>query len=162
MSDKPIILISTGAWHPPECYAQLRADLETHGYEVVIPQHPSMGADKQGVTWKADKEGLVGTAETYFEAEKEVVLVAHSYGGVPGGAATEGHGIGERRENGLKGGFREIIFVASFAIPVKGWDLLTTFGGTWPEWQTRGEKYTGVSYLAPFLVRGTKRLLRII
>lgn len=144
MSDKPVILISTGAWHPPECYHSLKASLEDSGYEVNIPRHPSMGEGTHGVTWVEDKDNLVRAAIPYFDDGREVVLVTHSYGGVPGGAATEGQGVREREERGEKGGFREIIFIVSFAIPVKGWDLLTTFGGKWPEWQNTGEIYTGV------------------
>lgn len=145
MPEKPIILISTAAWHPPQCYAPLKTSLESRGYQVTIPQHPSLGPNSHGVPWTADRDSLVAAAMPYFEAGKEVVLVTHSYGGVPGGAATEGLGVEERAREGKKGGFREIVFIASFAIPFKGWDLLTTFGGRWPEWQSTGENYQGVS-----------------
>lgn len=78
-------------------------------------------------------------------------------------AATQGLDIAARAKQGKLGGFRHVIFLAAFAIPVHGWDLLKTFGGKWPEWFTAGEPYTGVnvSLLLPFpfsgltLTRGT-------
>ncbi|KAK7419581.1 hypothetical protein QQZ08_010794 [Neonectria magnoliae] len=144
INDKPVFLLVTGAWHPPQCYEPLQTDFTALGYECVIPQMPSMGHDKNGVTWQADKAKVVEAATPYFEAGREVVLVAHSYGGIPASAATEGQGIGERARKGKKGGFKSIIFVAAFAIPVKGSDLLSTLGGTWPDWQDAQEAYKQV------------------
>lgn len=144
MSDKPVLLFVTGAWHPPKCYDGLKSALIDLGYECVIPKMPTIGADSHGVTWEADKAKIIETSEPYFAEGREVVLIAHSYGGIPATAATEGQGISDRAEKGLKGGFHSIIFMAAFAIPVKGWDLITTFGGAYPEWLETGEKYTKV------------------
>ncbi|KAJ3531153.1 hypothetical protein NM208_g9005 [Fusarium decemcellulare] len=142
VNNRPVFLFVTGAWHPPACYESLRTELGTSGYECLIPQMPSMGHDTNGVTWEADKAKVLETAAPYFEDGREVVLVGHSYGGIPATVATEGQGVEERAAKGLKGGFRSIIFLAAFAVPVKGWDLLTTFGGEWPDWQNPGEAYT--------------------
>ncbi|RSL85332.1 hypothetical protein CEP52_016177 [Fusarium oligoseptatum] len=142
MSDKPVLLFVTGAWHPPKCYEGLQSALIDLGYECVIPKMPTIGADSHGVTWEADKAKILETSEQYFAEGREVVLIAHSYGGIPATAATEGQGTSERAEKGLKGGFHSIIFIAAFAIPVKGWDLITTFGGAYPAWLETGEKYT--------------------
>lgn len=144
LDTKPVILVVTGAWHPPQCYKPLDEALAGLGYECVIPHLPSMGPGANGVTWEEDRDLIVQTATPYFEAGREVVLVAHSYGGVPAGAATKGQGVEERRKRGEKRGFKAIIFLAAFAIPVKGTDLLTTFGGVWPDWQDTHEPYTKV------------------
>ncbi|EFX05244.1 hypothetical protein CMQ_3313 [Grosmannia clavigera kw1407] len=87
-----------------------------------------MGEDSRGVTWEADKERILRTAVPYFEAGKEIVVVAHSYGGIPSTVAVQNQEVAERSARGLKGGFRNIIFLAAFSIPVRGWDLITTFG----------------------------------
>ncbi|RFU81207.1 hypothetical protein TARUN_1008 [Trichoderma arundinaceum] len=141
-TNKPVFFIITGAWHPPMCYDPLKKDLEGLGYKCVVPHMPSMGHDKYGLTWEDDKGKILETASPYFDQGREVVLIAHSYGGIPACAATEGQGIDDRSRQGSKGGFRAIIFVAAFAIPVKGWDLLTTFGGAFPDWQNTCEPYT--------------------
>ncbi|KAK6715138.1 hypothetical protein SNK04_006069 [Fusarium graminearum] len=142
MSQKPVLLFVTGAWHPPKCYDVLKTALVDSGYEVVIPKMPSVGPGSHGVTWEADKAKIIETAEPLFAQGQEVVLIAHSYGGIPATAATQGQGVHERAQAGLKGGFQSIIFLAAFAIPVKGWDLITTFGGSYPGWLQAGEKYT--------------------
>lgn len=142
---EPVFLVVTGAWHPPACYEPLKTDLISLGYECIIPHMPSMGYGTNGVTWEADKAKIIEEATSYFDQGREVILVAHSYGGVPATVATEGQGTQERAARGLKGGFNSIIFVAAFAVPVRGWDLLATFGGAWPDWQDNCESYAKVN-----------------
>lgn len=144
---KPIILLVTGAWHPPIFYASLQKDFERFGFECIIPHLPSMGAsdEHRGVTWAEDKAKVLDAAVPVFKTGREIVLIAHSYGGVPACAATEGESIKERAKRGKLGGFRAIIFLAAFAIPCKGWDLLTTFGGKWPDWQDTAVPYSKAS-----------------
>jgi pimeloyl-ACP methyl ester carboxylesterase len=144
MSDKPVLLFVTGAWHPPKCYDGLKSSLINLGYDCVVPKLPSVGPESHGVTWKADTAKILETAEQFFVQGREVVLIAHSYGGIPATAATQGQGVQERKIAGLKGGFHSIIFLAAFAIPVRGWDLITTFGGAYPPWLETSEKYTKV------------------
>jgi hypothetical protein len=80
-----------------------------------------------------------------FDAGQEVVIIGHSYGGVPACAATQGQSVSERAAEGKKGGFRSIIYMAGFAIPERGKDLLQTFGGSWTPWQDPAVPYTKVS-----------------
>jgi hypothetical protein len=142
---KPTILFVCGAWHPPQVYAPLQEELERRGYEFVIPRLQTLGEDKNGVTWEADVTVLLKAVEPLFEAGKEVIVMAHSYGGIPGCVLTEGRGVADRKREGKAGGFVGIVFLAAFAVPKKGMDLLQTFGGIWPNWQKHGDKYTGVS-----------------
>ncbi|KAF5002769.1 hypothetical protein FGRMN_167 [Fusarium graminum] len=142
MNQRPVLLFVTGAWHPPKCYEGLKIALVNLGYECVIPELPTVGPNSQGVTWEADAVKIADAAEQFFLQDREVVLIAHSYGGIPATAATQGQGTQERSAAGLKGGFHSIIFLAAFAIPVRGWDLITTFGGSYPEWLETGENYT--------------------
>ena len=146
-TDKLVFLVVTGAWHPPSCYEHLKTDLTSLGYECLIPHMPSMGHGTNGVTWEADREKVLSTAAPYFEQGKEVVLVGHSYGGVPATVATEGQSLSDRAKKGLPGGFHSVVFLAAFAVPTRGWDVLTTFGGTWPDWFDTGKTYVKVSYL---------------
>jgi pimeloyl-ACP methyl ester carboxylesterase len=150
MSDKPVLLFVHGAWHPPKCYDAIKLALTNLNYQCIIPKLPSVGPESHGVTWEADKTKIIETAEPFFNQGREVVLIAHSYGGIPATAATEGQGTEERAKRGLKGGFHSIIFLAAFAIPVKGWDLITTFGGAYPPWLQAGEKYAKVSNIKAF------------
>lgn len=63
--------------------------------------------------------------------------------------ATEGLEVSHRKKEGKAGGFRHIIYLAAFAIPVRGLDLLTVIGGKWPDWQIAGQPYTKVCLCYP-------------
>ena len=63
---------------------------------------------------------------------KEVLLVMHSYGGVPGSAAAKRLSTVERRQQGLKGGVIGQVFVAAMVLE-EGDTLLSSLGGEWPD-----------------------------
>lgn len=152
-SQKPAIIIVHGAWSlPSPSYEPLKHQLEGLGYECYLPHLKTSGGDEvRGQTWEADVQVILDTAQPLFDRGREVVIVAHSYGGIPGGAATAGNGVAERAREGKKGGFRQIIYVAAFAIPVTNTDLLATFGGQWPPWADFAPAYLKVSsYEATF------------
>ncbi|KAK8880234.1 Alpha/beta hydrolase fold-1 [Apiospora arundinis] len=133
-ASKPIILMAHGAWHLPQMYDSLKKELNALGYTFLCPELKTVGADKHGVTWQADKELLLSLVEPLFEQGKEIVIIGHSYGGIPACAATEGNGVQERAAAGKKGGFRCIVYLAGFAIPQRGLTLLEVFGGQWAPW----------------------------
>ncbi|KAJ0116753.1 hypothetical protein J7T55_009903 [Diaporthe amygdali] len=142
---KPAIIIVHGAWSlPSPSYEPLKQQLEGLGYECYLPHLRTSGAgdDVRGQTWEADVKVILDTAQPLFDRGREVVIVAHSYGGIPGGAATAGNGVAERAAQGKPGGFKQIIYVAAFAIPAAGMDLLATFGGQWPPWADFAPAYS--------------------
>lgn len=155
MASKPTVLIVHGAWHEPQpAYEPLKLQIESLGYECYMPKLPTAGGDEvRGVTWEADVQAILEVALPLFDQGKEVVLVAHSYGGVPSCIATRGLGVQERAAKGKSGGFRQIIFIAAFAIPAKGMDVLATFGGKWPGWADFAEPYTKVGRPHPHLTQ---------
>ncbi|KAK8085734.1 hypothetical protein PG997_007005 [Apiospora hydei] len=133
-SSKPIILIVHGAWHLPCMYDPLKHELNKLGYTFLCPELKTVGADKHGVTWEADKEMILDLVEPFFDQGKEIIIIGHSYGGIPACAATEGNGVQDRAAAGKKGGFRRIVYLAGFAILQRGMTLLQAFGGEWAEW----------------------------
>lgn len=70
-----------GAYHPPSCYTRLTQKLEAAGLEIVTPRLASLGEGVVGKTLDDDVAAVQTAAEALFAAGKEVVLVAHSYGG---------------------------------------------------------------------------------
>lgn len=141
-SMKPSILLVPGSWHPPRCYAELVDTITALGYECICTPLATNGNDKTGLTWKDDVNGIRDAAVALFDQGKEVLIVAHSYGGIPACVATQNLGVSERAARGLRGGFRGIAFLAAFAIPVKGMDMLQTFGGVFPGWVNVGKPYS--------------------
>ncbi|KAI0973413.1 alpha/beta-hydrolase [Xylaria arbuscula] len=138
---KPGVVLVTGAWHTPVHFEVLRVALEEQGYETYVPRLPTLG--RTGLTWKDDAETIQQTVEKRMNEGKEFVIAAHSYGGVPGCGATKGFTVHDRAAAGKKGGFRSILFIAAFAIPKPGLDLLTAFGGKFPTWMAHEIPYTG-------------------
>ncbi|KAK7931177.1 hypothetical protein PG985_001889 [Apiospora marii] len=133
-SSKPIILMVHGAWHLPFMYNSLKQELNTLGYEFLCPKLKTVGAYSHGMTWEADKEVILDLVEPLFDQGREIIIVGHSYGGIPACAATDGNGVHERAAAGKKGGFRHIVYLAGFAIPQRGMSLRQTFGGEYAPW----------------------------
>lgn len=67
--------------------------------------------------------------------EHDVILVMHSYAGVPGSAAALGLGKKERVAQGKKAGVIGQIFYAAMLLKGgDGVDIITASGGSFPPW----------------------------
>lgn len=70
------------------------------------------------------------------EEDKEILLVMHSHGGSLGNTAAKSLSVGERRQQGLKGGVLGQVFVAAMVVK-EGESLLSALGGNWPEFMIK-------------------------
>ena len=148
-SPKPTILMIPGAWLPSSTYQPLLDVLEKAGFPTVYsrltslnppdPSATSIAADAAAIREKA----LLPLIE---DEGKEVVLVMHSYGSLPGGAAAIGLGVKERRRQGKKGGVLGLIPIAAFVIP-ENTSMADGLGGQFPDWLLRDN----VSYQSPLI-----------
>ncbi|KAI0150562.1 hypothetical protein GGR57DRAFT_186002 [Xylariaceae sp. FL1272] len=125
-ADKPIFLPVHGSWHRPPMYHPLEQALNDRGFALVIPALPTMGHEATDVGWDADVRALLEHADALFVGVREVVLIGHSYGGIPACVATPGNDIAERKATGLSGGFRHIVFLCAFLIPAIGISLISS------------------------------------
>lgn len=114
-STRPRLILVHGAWVGPWEFAPIVPVLEADGWEVDAITLPSVGST----------EGLLADAAAVTVAIERaggpVVLVAHSYGGIPVTQAGD-HPSVER-----------IVYVTAFAVDA-GESLLDVMGGTQPEW----------------------------
>ncbi|KAG6358309.1 hypothetical protein INS49_014193 [Diaporthe citri] len=94
-----------------------------------------MGPDAKDIAWNADVEALLQTAEPLFAQGKKVVLIGHSYGGIPACIATRENGVAERHARGLDGGFLQIVLLCAFAMPSKGISQVELMQHQLPPWQ---------------------------
>jgi pimeloyl-ACP methyl ester carboxylesterase len=114
---KPTFLFIPGAWHTPWHYSFAVHYLNAHGYESrVIPNLSNHDDGPWPETWEDDIANIRAVLCEEFEVGHEVILVMHSYGGGPGGAACKNLLVPHRVKDGLKGGIREVVYVASFAL----------------------------------------------
>ena len=130
---KPTIVLVPGAWHKPEIYDFVTQNLEAHDYPTISLALPSAGAMPPNLTFDEDVSAIRDCLTTLVESdEKEVILVVHSYTGMPGAEAPRGLGRKERQERGLNGGVIRLVFIMAFAMP-EGFQP-TAGGAQMPEW----------------------------
>ncbi|KAL8651748.1 MAG: hypothetical protein Q9210_003079 [Variospora velana] len=116
-ASKPTFVCLHGAWHSPSCFDKIKNLLSTQGYACICPALPSTGADPPVYDFTEDVEIIRSTVAELVEAKKEVIVVTHSYSGIPGGQALEGLDAQSRTEQGYEGGVIRMIYIMSFIVP---------------------------------------------
>ena len=130
---KAIFVLVPGAWHGPEIYLPVMDKLNEHGYFTIALALPSNGADPPHQTFDEDVKAIRNTLTRLVDTEnREVVLVLHSYAGVPGVEATKDLSKEERHAKGLEGGVARLVFISAFKMS-EGF-APPDEGGTMPEW----------------------------
>lgn len=133
--EKPTILFVPGAWLQCSAYQSFLDVLGKAGYPTRCVEYPSLNpADPLTATLAADATAIRDhTLLPLLDHEKkDVVLVMHSYGGLPGSVAATGLGQAERAPQGKKG-VVGLIFVTGFVLP-EGATVADGLGGALPPW----------------------------
>ena len=131
--NKPTFVFSHGGWVTPVVFDAVRGRLDTLGYPSECPAHPSIGAEPPSLTLEDDVASLRRVLTTLADEGKDIVIVAHSYGGVVASTASEGLVKHFRAENGKLGGIVKVVYLAAFALD-KGQSLLGVLGGVYLPW----------------------------
>ncbi|KAH9895374.1 Alpha/beta hydrolase fold-1 [Xylariomycetidae sp. FL2044] len=117
-ASKPVFVIISGAWFPPESYGSLKEKLESLGYECIVPKLPSLNGER-GTKFDADVAMIRELVIPLFDSGKESggfrAIIFMASGAVPEEA--------------------------------KGLDMLTGFGGKYPGFMTGEEPYKGNSMI---------------
>lgn len=119
MSD-PTILLVHGAWHGAWCWDAVIPLLEAKGRTVRAIDLPTVHAPNKAELGLADDAKAVTDAVAAIDGP--VVVVAHSYGGVPTTQALAG-----------VANVQHIVYIAAFALDA-GESLLGAVGGVEPSW----------------------------
>lgn len=125
---KPTILIVPGGWHSASVYSHFAAQLESLGYPTATTSLPSVNSTSpKTATCTEDSNALRKELLSLIEIdETDVVILAHSYGGIPAGGAA--HGLSKTSRDDKKGGVLGLIFMSAFVVPA-GISLLEYLGG---------------------------------
>ncbi|KAE8375395.1 Alpha/beta hydrolase fold-1 [Aspergillus bertholletiae] len=114
----PTLLLVPGSFHAPTSLIHLQAALESAGYPTQTIAHPTNGAEPPTKTLTDDTTNLRRTLSRLIEQEgKDVVLVAHSYGGLVISNAAQGLGRNRRAAQGLSGGIVLMVYMTAFLVP---------------------------------------------
>lgn len=103
---KPTILLIPGAWHPPSAFGPLTRYLESHSYTVIPIALKSVDAPTPLPDYTAD----VTHIRSQIIQHSPVVILTHSYGGLPGSSA-----CADLPSDVV---IQHFIFCCSFALPV--------------------------------------------
>ena len=137
-STKPTIVLIPGSF----CSAALLWDavidkLHNAGYDAVAVElrtvsPPSTAPAK---TMGDDAAHIHGVIEALANDDKEVLVVMHSYGGIPGTQAVKDMTRKERQDQGKKGGVTGLVYVSSLLINEgeSSEDSFAPFRGSPPE-----------------------------
>jgi hypothetical protein len=129
-----VFVVVPGASQSPSHCGYLLHLLHTRGYPTFSALFPSTGSGKNIIVQDdvdyVRERMLLPILDT---EEHDVIMVMHSYSGVPGSAAAAGLGKVERAAKGKSTSVLSQIFISSLLIKGEdGKDIVASLGGTLP------------------------------
>ncbi|KAJ8125147.1 dyp-type peroxidase [Lasiodiplodia mahajangana] len=121
---KPYFVFVTGSFAPPSFYDNIVAGITAKGYDIKVLHLPTVGLgpgkgrDGPAAGMHDDAAHIAKEVETLADEGREIILVAHSYGGMPATESTKGLSIKERQAAGKKGGIIRIAYKTVLLTPV--------------------------------------------
>ena len=136
---KPTILIVPGSWHPPSAFDTFTPHLISAGYSTQVASLSSVGPGPSSFPSCTDdahairQDFLLPLLESQG---KDVLIVAHSYGAIPGSGAAAGLSKNIRQSQGLSGGVIGIVFISGFILR-EGMSILDVLQRVYPAYIQR-------------------------
>lgn len=116
-AEKPTIILIPGAWHKADTFEPVASILRTQGYPVQAMTLLSAGGPPS-TTVADDAEYIRKRYLLELVAHgKEIVLVMHSYSGIPGTESVSGLARKDLAARGKPGGVIALVYVTAFLIP---------------------------------------------
>lgn len=113
------VVIVPGSFCPPALYDNLVAETKSRGQDAVVVSLPSVGhTRKPPPNLSDDAAAIVAVAEPLIEAGRRVVIICHSYGGIPTTQSMEKLSKKARQSTGKAGGVEDVIYLTSVIIAV--------------------------------------------
>jgi pimeloyl-ACP methyl ester carboxylesterase len=119
---RPTIVLIHGAWHGPWCWDMLRRNLSGEGWTTTAPRLPSAAYAVLDRPAAGLHDDIAALSDHIDHIDGRVVLVAHSYGGMP---ATE---VAARHREKVS----QLVYIAAY-LPREGESLFSIHGAPAPE-----------------------------
>ena len=125
-----------GSFSTTAAYDKLIEQLSKHDYPVLRIELKSVGGTVPATSID-DAAHINSTLAPLVEEGKDIVVIMHSYGGIPGTDGTKGLAKVDQAAAGKKGGVIGLVYIAALMIQ-QGASLASTRGetGPLPEWVT--------------------------
>ena len=127
----PTIVFVHGSWHSPEFFGKTIQHLEPLGYKCVAVSMPAVGRVPPVTSLDEDIAVVRSAVLKEVDAGRDVMVHAHSWGGIPACSALAGLSKAERQEEGKNGGVVKLSFVSSFML-AENTSMLDFIGGKEP------------------------------
>lgn len=129
----PTVIFFAGAFADPSCFDTFSKQLKAAGYPTTYAYIPSLNPrDPTTVSSSLDAEfARKNYILPLLDQGKDVVVFAHSYGGVVGGAAAAGQSKVSRTAAGKLGGVIGLVYCVGNIVR-EGETLLQAVGGAYP------------------------------
>ena len=118
--------------HVPAHFSKLTAQLETAGYSCIGVELPcnttSPYIDNRLLGISDDQSAIRATVLSQLETGRDVLVLTHSYGCIPGLAALSGLDSTTRSANGQSTSVKAVVMIAGFLCP-PGTTMLAMMGG---------------------------------
>ncbi|KAL8782578.1 MAG: hypothetical protein Q9213_005256 [Squamulea squamosa] len=149
-SSKITFVIVPGAWHPSSLYGDFVSHLQQAGYGAVVATYPSCNSQSpKTATCEEDTKAVRQLCMSLIEKEsKELVLICHSYGGIPAGGAALGLSKAHRLQEGKDGGVIGLVYMTAFVV-AEGSSLLTFLGGKHAPYLVPDTPSEGMATISP-------------
>lgn len=137
MSDLPILVFVPGSWHSPTCYDPVIKLLQPK-FKCIPVRLPST-AGNPAATFKDDLEAARSAISNETAAGRNVVVIAHSYGGMVGNSAVKGFTDTPNQTRTPTGCVIGIILIAS-GFTMTGLSFMDPFfGRPPPSWRVNND-----------------------
>ncbi|KAI9147425.1 putative hydrolase R7 [Paramyrothecium foliicola] len=142
----PVLVLVPGSFAPTKLYDVFTETLRSHGIESKVVDTPSVGIreDLGPQSMSDDVTEIVKVVSEVLDKGKKVVLMTHSYGGIPGTQSLQQLSRVSRESAGKQGGVEKIIYLTAIVPPV-GMGNLDLFGSNLPDFLTIDDDYMRVT-----------------
>lgn len=124
-ASKPFTLIVPGGLTPATVYDPIVEKVTKRGHDLRAVQLPSVrlhsetGPVREPPTMYEDAAFIAKEAEALADAGRDVIIISHSYGGVPATESVRGLSKAARRKEGKPGGVVRLAYMTSL-VPALG------------------------------------------
>ena len=112
----PAIIMVPGATQKSEHYAPLATILTSRGFDTYPLTLPSVDRCESVKDFTEDVDLIHMKVSSLVDEGRDIIVVMHSYGGMPGSQALKGLGKRERAGQGKPGGVIRLVYIAAWVI----------------------------------------------